>query len=372
MQFYLSMVLPVLLFICVTPAFAVPLCSKSVSKTLDRSRCNNADALQVGFETERDSGDLVTVTRSKAKSCDTSIFQPAIRLTAFPNTGTTWIQYLLEEATKIATQNPQSSIVQPGRPFLFPHDKVTCRAHCGAQLYTHPNCTVGSPESSGVEVANSTQPEIFKNHYPDFTDPYAMFETDNVIQKTLLLVRNPLDSFLAQLRHIPSDESDKVGEMDLEECPEGFTAMRPETNNTAIDPLNICNHDGVVGDTFELSILQWRDFLNFWFGNSATACTDLVAVRYEDLVKSPGHVLDILLEKSGLSGWSPDATTLAIEAFPPDSDRLGYNIYFNESLAQNHTIQAWAHKAMQVAGNFVQQFGYGPFMTRILESGGDP
>lgn len=241
----------------------------------------------------------------------------------------------------------------------------------------HENCTANSPEAAGVKLARGTYPEIFKNHYPDFTDPYAMFETHNVIQKTLLLVRNPLDTFLSQLRHIGADNVTKVGKKHelgrlgkerLEECPEGFSRMRPETRNTAIDPLGICDHDGVVGDKFDTFILQWRDFFSFWFDHSSTQCTDVVAVRYEDLVTHPGRVVDILLEEAGLTKLRSKSTTLAVEKFAPNSERLSYNIYFNEALAQNATVQAWAESAMQTADNWIQQFGYEPLMNRILEN----
>lgn len=350
-------------------------------------------------------------TRTAQPHCDVSNPQPAVRLGSFANTGTTWTQFLLEEATRVATQNPQSVIVQAGRPSLYPGDPVMCRADCGAQMFLSSNCTAGSPESNGVRLALNATPEIFKNHYPDFKEPYAMFETDNPIQKTIILVRNPLDTYLAQFRHVHADSPEKVGEdeaviesdvkenefdgelyvdegspWDVDEesrayagpslCPMGFSPMRPETSGEGFDPLGICAEEGCGIGTpymgFDEFLPLWSAFLDFWVSHPSVACTDVVIIRYEDLVTSTSDVLGIMLREAGLEAKEEDGQdgiSRAVEKFSVDEERLLYNVFFNRALQYNDTIIAWANFTLTQASGLAESVGYLSFLAGIVESG---
>merc|ERR1712137_825370 len=109
-----------------------------------------------------------------------------------------------------------------------PGDPVVCRAECGAQIYLHNNCTAGSTDANGVTLSRGTTPEFFKNHYPEFGKRDALFETGNAIQKTILLVRNPLDVYMASGRHTGAVDASKV-----------VGAVKPSKVTSAVNPLKV-------------------------------------------------------------------------------------------------------------------------------------
>lgn len=181
---------------------AVPLDSHIFSNSPTDDQCSGARTLSsLGAIVDDDENyseeppERIVMKRSKLDSCEIANVQPAVRLSAFPNSGTTWLQYLLEEATKVATQNPVNIALHQKGSTFDPGDAVTCRAECGAQIYLHSACTSGSAAANNVSLSRGRTPEIFKNHYPEFTLRDALFETGNPIQKTILLVRNPVDAF---------------------------------------------------------------------------------------------------------------------------------------------------------------------------------
>lgn len=138
---------------------------------------------------------------------------PAVRLASMPKTGTEWLMLLVEEATKIATQNPQSiPRARPGEPYLKTGETVKCRLECGAQSFWNETCTAGSAEAAGVRPAVGDEPEIFKTHYPQHGQQeqnyVALFETHPVIPKTIVLVRNPLDAYENNMMRMELAEND--------------------------------------------------------------------------------------------------------------------------------------------------------------------
>merc|ERR1719240_1298196 len=96
-------------------------------------------------------------------------------------------------------------------PALMAGEIVLFRTQCGVQLLQNPQCTAGSEEAGHVRPATGTQTELFKTHYPHCRSLLAMFETSPPIPKTLLLVRNPIDNFLATQRHVKTSDPNKVG-----------------------------------------------------------------------------------------------------------------------------------------------------------------
>lgn len=93
-------------------------------------------------------------------------------------------------------------------------------------------------------------------------------------------------------------------------------------------------------------------------------------MRYEDLVGLQHDVLGMLLEETGIPSFQ-EGIARAMQAYPPDADRISYNVYFNRSLANNKTILDWAEFALTNFNSLVETFGYVTFLQDILERAAD-
>jgi len=259
-------------------------------------------------------------------------------------------------------------------------------------------CTAGSVDANNVTIATGTDPEIFKNHYPDFARGTALFETYNEIQTTILLTRNPLDAYFGQFRHSNADSATKVGspptDFDIhpdiddihpdiddihpdiddknisEVCMPGFTPMRNETSGRGIDPLDICFNPPIEADSFEKFLPLWCDFFDFWLNHSSVGCNDITVVRYEDLGNQTGYVLKTILSAAG-STFQKEDVHRAVAAYSPNAG-LSYNVWFNKTYYANETIQSWANFAIDECRGYVEAFGYGQFMHEVAGRAYDP
>lgn len=89
-------------------------------------------------------------------------------------------------------------------------------------------------------------------------------------------------------------------------------------------------------------------------------------MRYEDLARATGDVLGAILHELGLPPWQADGINRSVAAFPPDADRLSYDVYFNETLQANDTTKRLARQAARRCTAHVKQFGYMPFLQEIM------
>eukprot|EP00811_Abedinium_folium_P033317 NODE_6291_length_1685_cov_3.989089.p1 GENE.NODE_6291_length_1685_cov_3.989089~~NODE_6291_length_1685_cov_3.989089.p1 ORF type:complete len:459 (+),score=114.25 NODE_6291_length_1685_cov_3.989089:80-1378(+) len=315
--------------------------------------------------------------------------QPAVRLSTYPDTGTTWMMQLLEDATGIATQVPNDTIGH-GDAEVYAGKRLYCRAECGIRKFTAPLCQAGSAEAEGVRLAMGEEKEVFKNHFP--ASMFMLYETDPPMPETILIVRNPLDGRMASLRHRDLQDLDKVegesgmsrvdrqalmvsGDLGVDAgstCNQVGTApLRYVTSGMGVQPKGMDDYEWhFFARDFQEYLTQWVYFLNFWFTHKAASHTRVTMVRYEDLNTNTEHVLQKLISESGLTpkGDLKEAAQRATEAHPSLSTALQRDIYFNTTLARTPRAASMARTAMRLYPELMEALGYHAWIDEMAQS----
>jgi len=195
--------------------------------------------------------------------------------------------------------------------------------------------------------------------------------------KTLVIVRNPIDAYLAESRHVSADEESKVGSAAVATA--SYVPMRKSTLMHGIDPLDILSIPPYTVDfqnflvmwgvevDFQSFLLMWVDFIRFWLSDAASACTEVTFVRYEDLcnMNLTADVLEELLSITGMVAVTEDAVENAVKAYPPNITRLGSDVYFNKTLALDSEVKDMVTTTMQAEIQHLETFGYKQFFDEL-------
>jgi len=307
-------------------------------------------------------------TRERNETCGQRPKELAVHLSTIPNSGTTWVQYLFEEATGIITQRNDRA----GDTFA---QGTTCRAKDGVS-------------KSDARLAMNDELEVYKAHYPGLpgsTDqmingmvqPQQIFVPSKAayaISRSLVIIRNPIDAFFAIFRHLNPYNDDKVSLVSsrgVSGCTEEETATRTELIGEWMDPegYNVRSNISTVAlateDAFRNYVKLWVQFATYWFLFSSSACTDVTMVRYEDLSDSD-RTLDTIsvLINAFNSSVSSNAIERATLAYPPSASST-YNVYANASFDATQMIQAFASVCLEES-DLMSALGYQMFLQRIV------
>jgi len=313
-------------------------------------------------------------TRQRGAACGFRPKELAVHLSTPPNTGTTWVQYVFEEATGIITQrnpdNPLGSMPE-------------CRCKFGVS-------------SSVARLAFGDELELYKAHYPGLpgateemvngmSEAQTIFVPANkmfAVTRSLLIVRNPIDAFFAIGRHLSATDDGKVGASAGETvslhsrqgplCASDETETRPELVGKWEDPdgynanSNISTPATSSVDVFRNYLKLWDRFVAYWFMYKSSECFDVTMVRYEDLIDADRN-FDTF--KVLVSAFDPSVSSHAIMrgtlTYPPRASSSSYNVYVNASFDADITVQAFAHVCLEQS-ELMSALGYDTFLERIV------
>jgi len=295
----------------------------------------------------------------------------AVHLSTPPNTGTTWVQYVFEEATGIITQR------NPDNPL---GGMAECRNKFGVS-------------SSVARVAIGDELELYKAHYPGLpgateelvngmSEAQTIFVPANKmysVTRSLLIIRNPIDAFFAIGRHLSATARAKVGgeRVSLHSrqsplCAWDEIETRPELIGEWEDPegfnenSNISTGATSTVDVFRNYIQLWVQFVTYWFNHKSSQCFDVTMVRYEDLIDADSNfdTFSVLLNAFDPSVTS-DAILRGTLTYPPTNSSSSYNVYANTTFDENITVQAFAHVCLEQS-ELMSALGYDTFLERIV------
>jgi len=311
-------------------------------------------------------------TRERNETCSFPAKELAVHLSTVPNSGTTWTQYLFEEATGIITQlNDRAN-----RTYA---QGTTCRAKYGVS-------------TSAARLAMNDELELYKAHYPGLpgterAKTHGMNEamtifvpssTAYAVSRSLVIVRNPIDAFFAISRHLGPYSDEKVSHQyahqhsrHVSACTEEETETRAELTGQWLDPegynvqSNISTEDTTIEDEFRNYVKLWVRFVDYWFQHRSTACMDVTMVRYEDLSDSDRNwdTVSVLVNAFN-SSVSSTAIQRATSTYPPSAGST-YNVYANASFDDNNTLQAFASVCLEER-DLMSALGYEMFLERIV------
>lgn len=235
-----------------------------------------------------------------------------------------------------------------------------------------------------MHLAAGDEVEVFKNHYPVPTAMTVMFDTSPPIQKTVVLVRNPIDGYVAQSRHKAAYDDTKVGFFEIDSFlsrsmhkvmdpvdhgPEYrylYAPMRTSTIGNGYDPDNIMSEVNQPRD-YEHYLAGWVNFVKFWFNAGPSECTEVTFVRYEDLCDM--NLIEVALEEllsiTGMVPATEDAVQRAVEKYAPDLSRLGGDVYFNATVAQDSEIKDMIGTTIKAKIPLLEMFGYRQFLDDL-------
>ena len=332
---------------------------------MDRQDKLLADVLSA-FQSSRN--DVTFWTRERNETCGQRPRELAVHLSTIPNSGTTWTQFLFEEATGIITQRNDRA----GDTFA---QGTTCRAKDGVS-------------KSEARLAMNDELELYKAHYPGLpgsTDqmingmvqPQQIFVPSKAayaISRSLVIIRNPIDAFFAIFRHLNPYNEDKVSQVyssRVTGCTGEETATRTELIGEWMDPegYNVRSNISAVAlateDAFRNYIKLWVRFVTYWFLFSSSACTDVTMVRYEDLSETE-RTLDTIsvLINAFNSSVSSNAIERATLTYPPSASST-YNVYANASFDATPMIQAFASVCLEES-DLMSALGYQMVLQRIV------
>jgi len=307
-------------------------------------------------------------TKERHETCSIPAKELAVHLSTVPNTGTTWTQYLFEEATGIITQRHANS--SSGH-------RSTCRAK--------------SPTSnSAARLAMHDELELYKTHYPglpsihlELVDGMGWAETIFVptnpqyaVSRALVIVRNPIDAFYAMSRHLNPTDSNKVSVQSKlgSACLTDEAETRTELVGEWLDPEGYNVHSNIstkgteieTEDVFESYLQLWVRFVAYWFQHSSTACMDVTMVRYEDLSDSDRNLdtLNVLVNAFN-SSVSSNAIERATLTYPPSGTSSTYDVYLNASFDETTAVQVFASVCLGERA-LMSALGYDMFLERIV------
>jgi len=298
----------------------------------------------------------------------------AVHLSTPPNTGTTWVQYVFEEATGIITQR------NPDNPL---GGMAECRNKFGVS-------------SSVARLAIGDELELYKAHYPGLpgateemvngmSEAQTIFVPANkmfAVTRSLLIVRNPIDAFFAIGRHVTATSDRKVVSTACENvsvhsrqgplCACDETETRPELVGEWKDPEGY-NANSVISteatstvEVFRNYVQLWVRFVAYWFNDESSECYDVTMVRYEDLIDADRNVdtFSVLVNAFNASVTS-DAIMRGTLTYPPRASSSSYNVYANATFDEDITVQAFAHVCLEQS-ELMSALGYDTFLERIV------
>ena len=311
-------------------------------------------------------------TRERNETCGIPAKELAVYLTTVPNTGTTWTQYLFEEATGIITQR-----------------------HANISVGHRSTCRANSPASnSAARLAMNDELELYKTHYPglpgiraELVDgmgwPETIFVPTNpqyAVSRTLVIVRNPIDAFYAMSRHLNPSDSNKVSAQLKPQSKPGSVCLTDETETRTeligewLDPEGYNVHsnisaqdtDSETEDVLRSYVKLWVRFVAYWFQHSSSACMDVTMVRYEDLADIDRNLDTIsVLINAFNSSVSSDAIERATLTYQPSGTSSRYNVYLNASFDETTAVQVFASVCLEES-DLMGALGYNVFLERIL------
>jgi len=310
-------------------------------------------------------------TRQRGAACGFRPKELAVHLSTPPNTGTTWVQYVFEEATGIITQrnpdNPLGSMPE-------------CRCKFGVS-------------SSVARLAFGDELELYKAHYPGLpgateemvngmSEAQTIFVPANKmfsVTQSLLIIRNPIDAFFAIGRHLSATDDAKVGgervslySRESPLCAWDEIETRPELIGEWEDPEGFNENSGIstgatsTVDVFRNYIQLWVRFVAYWFKHKSSKCFDVTMVRYEDLIDADRNfdTFSVLV-----NAFDPNVTSDAIMrgtlTYPPRDSSSSHNVYANTTFDENITVQAFAHVCLEQS-ELMSALGYDTFLERIV------
>jgi len=315
--------------------------------------------------------DVTFWTRGRHEKCSIPAKELVVHMSTVPNSGTTWTQYLFEEATGIITQ----------------HNKLTTRT----QKKQSSTCRGKNGVSESVaRLAMNDELELYKAHYPGLPGTeramtHGMNEAMTIfvpsstaypVSRSLVIVRNPIDAFLAASRHLSPNSDEKVSDQSplqhsSSACTKQEAKMRPETIGEWLDPegynaqSNISTKDTAIEDEFRNYVKLWVRFVAYWFQFTSTACMDVTMVRYEDLSDSDRNLDTFsVLVNAFNSSVSSTAIERATSTYPPSTGST-YHAFANASFDDNKTLQAFASECLGER-DLMSALGYEMFLERII------
>jgi hypothetical protein len=305
-------------------------------------------------------------TRERNETCSIPAKELAVHLSTVPNSGTTWTQYLFEEATGIIAQRHANSSLG---------HRSTCRLK-------------DAVSSSAARLAKNDELELYKTHYPglpgkrsELVDGMGWAQTIFVptdshyaVSWSLVIVRNPIDAFLALSRHLSPTDSNKVSLLSMcgSVCLTHEAETRTELIGEWLDPegynvrSKISTQETETEDVFRSYVKLWVRFVAYWFQHSSTACVDVTMVLYEDLADFDRNLDTIsVLINAFNSSVSSNAIERATLTYPPSGTSSTYDVYLNASSDKTTAFQVFASVCLEES-DLMSALGYKMFLERIL------
>ena len=303
-------------------------------------------------------------TSERNETCGIPVKELAVHLSTVPNSGTTWTQFLFEEATGIITQSHGNSSLG---------HRSTCRLK-------------EAVSSSTARFAMNDELELFKTHYPGLPGKQlemidgmdweqSIFVPSNpqyAVSRALVVVRNPIDAFFAIAGHLSPQDADKVSVLlnPGAECLTDEAETRTELIGEWLDPEGYNAHSNIATEETEIEteyvfrsyFKLWVRFVTYWFQHSSSACVDITMVRYEDLSDIDRNLdtISVLMDAFN-SSVSSNAIERATLTYPPSSTSSTCDVYTNATCDETTASQAFASVCLEES-ELMSALGYNMFL----------